>query len=136
MSTYTHTEKKSIYTKDFWRDAGERAISTFGQTAAAFLAAAIAAVLAGTAIFDFDWETAIFVVIAATLGSVLKALAAVSNNPETGASFGTTIPKGAVAAVEEGLTGQFVAEEAAPYAEGTPVEVIPDPDQHDHGYRI
>lgn len=128
------TTNNSIYTKAFWQDLFERSISTFGQVAAGFLAAAIAAVVAGTPILEFDWTTAVFVILASTLGAVLKGIAAVRANPESGASFGTAIPKGQVAAVEDvEIPGQFVAEEAAPYAEGTPVEVVPDADQS-HSY--
>lgn len=134
MSVYT--EKHSIYTSGFWKDLGERSVSTFAQVAGGFVAAAIASSLEGQSFLEFDWTTAAFVILASTLLAVLKGVGAVNVSPDSGASLGTAVPKERVAAVEQGHTGQYVAEEAAPYAEGTPVEVVPDFDQDaDNGYR-
>jgi len=125
----------SIYTKDFWRDLGERSVSTFGQVAATFLAAAIADALAGGNILEYDWTLAVFVIAGSTLLAVLKGLGAAKANPETGASLGTAIPKGHVAAVERvDVEGAYEAEEAAPYEEGTPVDVVPDFDSDANGH--
>lgn len=116
------------YNKDFWRDLGERTLATFGQVAAAFLAAAIAD---GQGLLEVNWTTAISVISIATLLAFFKGIGAAKVNPETGASLGTAIPRGHVAAVENvNVAGDYTAEEAAPYPEGTPVDVVPDMDRH------
>ena len=113
----------SIYTKDFWRDLGERVVATFGQVGAGAL---VAAVGAGQGLFDLDWQAAVSIVGIAVLLAIFKGLAAVRVNPDTGASFGTAVPKARVAAVEEDHVGEYVAEEASPYPTGTPVDVLPE----------
>ena len=103
----------------------ERAIATFAETLGAILAAG------GFGLLDADWVGALSAAAMATLLAVLKAFAALGVGGETGASFGTAIPKGAVAAVEtNAFGGKYEAEEAAPYREGTPVDVVPDADAH------
>ena len=116
----------SIYTSDFWRDLGERVVSTFGQVGAGVLVAAVAA---GQGLFDLDWKAGVSVIGIAVLLAVFKGLAAVNLNPDSGASLGTAVPKGHVAAVEAiENEGEYIAEEASPYPEGTPVDVIPEGD--------
>lgn len=118
----------SIYTKAFWKDAGERSFWTFIQVFGATLGTYVAA---GNGLFDMPWGHIVSIVGAATLFAVLKAMAANRVNPETGASTGTSVPRGSVAAVENvKVEGDYTAEEAAPYPEGTPVDVIPDLDRH------
>ena len=129
----------TIFTRGFYKDLAERAIATFAQAFAAILIAG------GTGLIDADWIGSLSAAGMATLLAVLKAFAAAGlGDGETGASFGTSIPKASVAAVETAAdTGRYEAEQAAPYAEGTPVDVIPDVDtdistdsygDHDHEY--
>lgn len=100
----------------------ERAIATFAQALGAILAAG------GFGLIDADWIGAISAAGMATLLAVLKSFAAAGLNSETGASFGTAIPKPAVAAVETDYDGQYEAEEASPFEEGTPVDIVPEPE--------
>lgn len=125
----------SIYTKDFWRDLSERVVSTFGQVAGGVLAAALAAVAAGANFADYDWSTGLFIIVITTVLAFLKGLGASAANPDTGASFGTAIPKGQVAAAESpaNAQGEYVAEEASPYPEGTPVDVVLEDDSQNNG---
>ena len=119
-----------MYTAGFYKDMLERTVSTFAQ---AFIA------YAGTGavgVFEFDWLAAFSIAAMAAVLAIFKAFAVGAANPETGASLGTAVPRGSVAAVEEAnVEGSYVADEAAPYAEGTPVAVVPDSDRnHYHSH--
>lgn len=118
----TVKEVIAIFTKGFYKDLAERAIATFAETLGAILAAG------GFGLLDADWLGAISAAGMATLLAILKAFAAAGLNSETGASFGTAIPKSVVAAVETDYNGQYEAEEAAPFEEGTPVDVVSEPE--------
>ncbi len=60
----------SIWTRTFWKDAAERAISTAAQSAVAVLG------VAGLGLLDVDWKDTASVAGLAGLLAVLKALAA------------------------------------------------------------
>lgn len=112
-----------IFTQEFWKDMVERVIATFAQALGAIL------IGAGTGLLDTDWVGAASVAGMAALLAVLKSLGAFASNHETGASFGTAIPKGNVAAVEsKDVAGKYEAEEASALPEGTPVDVVPEED--------
>lgn len=112
-----------IFTQGFYKDLFERTISTFAQVLGAVLLAD------GTGILEVDWVSALSVSAMAALLAVLKGFAASAANSETGASFGTAFPKTAVAAIEtKNGEGHYTAEVAAPYAEGTPVDIVADQD--------
>ena len=113
----------SIYTKGFWMDAGERALWTFAQSLGAILTVDV---VAGAGFFEVNWASALSVSLLATVYALIKALGLGAASPESGASLGTSVPKGSVAAIEDEYEGQYKADEAAPYAEGTPVDVIPE----------
>ncbi len=59
----------SIFTVAFWKDAAERAVKTFAQTAAA--------TLGGNAVnlLDLDWKQVLLVSAGSTLMSVLTSIA-------------------------------------------------------------
>ena len=57
-----------MFTVLFWKAAGERAVKTFAQTAAALLVAA------GTGLLDSDWQTTGSVAGMAALLSVLTSV--------------------------------------------------------------
>lgn len=76
----------SLFTVPFWKDTLERTIGTFVQ-------AGIAAVGADTlGIINVDWTQSASIAGLAALVALLKCIAAVTLNDETGASLGTTIP--------------------------------------------
>lgn len=111
----------SIYTKAFWKDAGERAVWTFAQTLGALLTVVV---VEGGGLGAVDWQTVLSTAALAAIYAIVKALGVGRANPETGASTGTTIPRADVAAVETDQAGEYSAEEASPFPEGTPVDVV------------
>lgn len=80
-------------TRSFWEDFTERAIGTFSQSLLGALPVAYIA--------DIDWMNALYVALFATGVFVLKGLAAVASNGDTGASFGTAIPRENVRTVND-----------------------------------
>ena len=67
-----------MWTKDFWLDAGERAIKTFAQVFLTFI------VVGTTGVLDLDWVTAGSVSAVAALASVLTSLVSEKvGDPET-----------------------------------------------------
>lgn len=70
-----------MWTKDFWRDAAERAIKTFAQVLAGFLVAGT------TGILDVDWVQGGSVAAVAALVSVLTSIASVNIGHEGTASL-------------------------------------------------
>ena len=69
-----------MFTKEFWKDAAERAIKTFAQTLVALLSVAVAA-----PIWDLNWVEALGVAGTATALSLLTSIAGSgTGNPETG----------------------------------------------------
>lgn len=58
-----------MWTIDFWKDAGERAIKTFAQVFVGFL------VVGTTGVLDVDWTQAASVSAVAALASVLTSVA-------------------------------------------------------------
>lgn len=120
----------SMFTKGFWQDAAERAAWTFAQTLGALLTVDV---VAGAGFFEVDWRAALSVALLAMVYAVVKAVGAGASKPDTGASTGTAIPRQSVAAVEADHEGMYEAEEASPYADGTPVDVVPEHNDHlDH----
>jgi hypothetical protein len=109
-----------IWTKGFWKDAGERVFSTF------------LAVLLGLLLTDgFDWSSlqhwAFWApVLTTTLVTLVKVLAAVVTNPTTGGSFGTSVPADGVLAIQD-TKNSVVAGPGSPQEDGTPMQVTPLP---------
>jgi hypothetical protein len=58
----------AVWTKDFWLDAGERALKTFAQVFLTFI------VVGTTGVMDLDWVTAASVAAVAALASVLTSI--------------------------------------------------------------
>jgi hypothetical protein len=107
-----------MFSTGFWVDALERAVATFAQALIALLGAN------ALGFEQVDWLAALSVAGMAALLSLLKSVVATVADSETGASLGTAIPRSAVAATEEYHThGAYEAGQAAPYSEGTPVDV-------------
>ena len=107
-----------MFSSGFWVDALERAIMTFAQALLATLG------VNAVGIHEVEWLSALSVAALAAVLSLLKSLVATSVDSETGASLGTAIPKQVVAATEEQHTvGAYESGPAAPYDEGTPVDV-------------
>jgi hypothetical protein len=69
-----------MWTVDFWKAAGERAVKTAAQ-------AAIALFAAGVTILDIDWAQGGAVVATATLLSVLSSVASYGVGPFEGPSL-------------------------------------------------
>lgn len=69
-----------MFTKEFWKDAAERAIKTFAQSLIAVLSVAVAA-----PIWELNWVEALGVSLTATALSLLTSIAGTgTGNPETG----------------------------------------------------
>lgn len=99
----------------------ERTVATAAQAALAYLST-----VATGQFTDVDFTSLASLVGFAALFAVIKAFGAGAMNNTTGASFGTAVPKDTVAAVEAEMEGEYAAEAAAPYDEGTPVDVVPE----------
>lgn len=108
----THT--KYWKTKSFWEDFAERLVGTFCQ---ALLGALPVAYMA-----QIDWINALYAALFASLVFALKGFAAGFSNSETGASFGTTIPRESVrTVVDENSPTEISSDEGSDLAPGTPV---------------
>lgn len=67
----------SIFSKDFWKYSGERAIKTVAQTATAFLGTGMIGVL------EIDWQSLLSVSLGAGLISILTSIQGFSKVVET-----------------------------------------------------
>jgi hypothetical protein len=86
---------KGLWSKAFWKDAVERTISAVAQSLLLFLTGdALGGVVQGVDIsVDFgDWQTWLTIMGGAALIQMLKNLVAVTANPNSGASFGASVP--------------------------------------------
>lgn len=115
-----------MFSKAFWKDALERVLGTV----LAALAVALPVDLTGLKELQVNEVAAGIGLLA--VATLVKCLLAVLKNPNTGASFGTTVPGDLVAAQTDaggshpGDTGPIVAGPAAAnITDGTPVQVIP-----------
>lgn len=98
----------------FWEDFAERLIGTFSQ---ALLGALPVAYMSG-----IDWINALYIALFASLAFVLKGFAAGWKNSDTGASFGTALPRGSVRTVDDPESPTSIsAEQGSDLREGTPV---------------
>lgn len=105
---------KEWKTKAFWEDFAERAVGTFAQS---FLGALPVSYIAG-----IDWINALYVALFATLAFVLKAVAASVGAGETGASFGTAVPRASVRTVtDEDSPTSVSTEEGSDFGPDHPV---------------
>lgn len=103
-----------IFDRGGWEDFAERAIGTFGQ---AFIGA-----LPVTFAADINWINALHVALFATLVFSIKGIIAGTANSETGASFGTSVPRETVRTiVDEGSPTENSAEEGSDLETGTSV---------------
>lgn len=75
-----------MFSKKFWRDALERAISTAAQASAGAIAAG--------SVFDLDWRVAGGTAITATVLSVIKSLIASQVGAPESASFARNVGDG------------------------------------------
>jgi len=57
-----------LWTVEFWKGAGERAVKTFAQTLVGYI------VIGTTGLFDVDWATALSVAGAAAFASLLTSI--------------------------------------------------------------
>ena len=104
----------SIFTRAFVEDFVERAIGTFAQ---AFLGA-----LPVTFAADIDWINSLYAALYATLFFALKGIVAGTLGSESGASFGTAIPRETVRTViDEGSPTDVSTDEGSDLEPGTPV---------------
>lgn len=112
-----------MWSKAFWKDVADRVLSTF--------VAVVVGVIVSTDGFKAsslgDWKfwTPVLITTAVT---VAKALGLGIVNPNTGASFGTTVPGGLVAAQTDASgshPGDTIAGAATDIPDGTPVELSP-----------
>lgn len=115
-----------MWTKAFWKDAAERILGTV----LAALAVMLPVDLTGVKNLKVtDMAVGLLLLAFATL---VKCLLAVLKNPNTGASFGTTVPGDLVAAQADATgshPGDTIIAGKAPVVdipEGTPVELSPD----------
>lgn len=104
----------SIFTRSFVEDFVERAIGTFAQAFLGALPVAFAA--------DIDWINALYVALYATLFFALKGIVAGTLGQETGASFGTAVPRESVrTVVDESSPTDVSTDEGSDLEPGTPV---------------
>lgn len=100
--------------RSFWEDFAERAVGTFAQSLLGALPVAY--------ITDIDWVNAVYVALFATGVFVLKGLAAGVSGGDTGASFGTAIPREMVRTVNsEGSPTEVSTEEGSDLGPDHPV---------------
>jgi hypothetical protein len=86
---------KGLWSKAFWKDAVERTVSAVAQSLLLFLTGdTLGNVLPGVNIsVDFsDWSTWLTIIGGAALIQMLKNLVAATANPNSGASFGASVP--------------------------------------------
>lgn len=86
---------KGLWSKAFWKDAVERTVSAVAQSLLLFLTGdTLGGLVPGVDIsVDFgDWQTWLTIIGGAALIQMLKNLVAVTANPNSGASFGASIP--------------------------------------------
>lgn len=103
-----------MFTRPFWEDFIERAIGTFAQSFLGALPVAFAA--------DIDWINALYVALYATLFFALKGLTAGTFGGDTGASFGTTVPRESVrTVVDEKSPTEISSDEGSDLKPGTSV---------------
>lgn len=69
-----------IWTLDFWKGAGERAIKTFAQTLAAIA-------VVGVPVFDLDFEQGLGIAATAALASILTSI----GNADFTAGYGVAV---------------------------------------------
>ena len=86
----------SLWSKAFWKDSVERTISAVAQSLLLFLTGnALGNVTNGDVgvSVDFgDWQTWLVIMGGAAVIQMLKNLVAVTANPNSGASFGASVP--------------------------------------------
>lgn len=136
-----------MWSKAFWKDALERTISAVCQSLLLFLSGDVIGEVGGSDYpiqVDFSqWETWLNVIAGAAILQMLKNFIAVTANPNTGASFGASIPGTLVQAYtsvtrQSSASGDYVAhpgdtvagpaaELQAGVGEGEPVYVKPVP---------
>lgn len=97
-----------LWGKAFWRDSAERTISAVAQSLLLFLTGNALGNAAPDAIeinVDFsDWRVWLAIMGGAALIQMLKNLVAVTANPNSGASFGASVPSDLVR-VQTTVTG-------------------------------
>ena len=104
----------SMFTRAFVEDFVERAVGTFAQSLLGALPVAYIA--------DIDWINALYVALFATLLFALKGLAAGAADGDSGASFGTAIPRETVRTViDENSPTEISSDEGSDLGAGTPV---------------
>lgn len=104
----------SMFTRAFVEDFAERAVGTFAQSLLGALPVAYVA--------DIDWINALYVALFATGIFCLKGLAAGAADRDSGASFGTTIPRETVRTVSnENSPTDISSEEGSDLGAGVPV---------------
>lgn len=104
-------------TRAFWEDFLERTVATFIAALLGFLPATT---LDGGAI---DWKTALTAAAFATLITALKGIVAALNDPASGASLGTTVPRDLVRSrTDESSPTDAVADEGSNLRPETPVK--------------
>jgi hypothetical protein len=87
---------KGLWSKAFWKDSLERTISAVAQSLLLFLTGNALGNAAPDAVqinVDFgEWQTWLAIMGGAALIQMLKNLVAVTANPNSGASFGASVP--------------------------------------------
>lgn len=100
---------KGLWSKAFWKDSVERTISAVAQSLLLFLTGNALGNAAPESVqinVDFsDWQTWLTIMGGAALIQMLKNLVAVTANPNSGASFGASVPVPLVKAYTT-VTGQ------------------------------
>lgn len=93
---------KGLWSKAFWKDSVERTISAVAQSLLLFITTNALGTATngdvGVAVDFSDWRTWLSIVAGAAVIQMLKNLIAVTANPNSGASFGASVPTNLVLA--------------------------------------
>jgi hypothetical protein len=108
----------SIFEGSFWKAAFERAVKSFSQ-------GLLVSGVGGVGILDLDWIAAISLAAAYAVASLLTSVGT-GLAQDGNISWTRQETLASKVAADKGELGNYESGPAAPYPEGTPVDVVPD----------